>query len=67
MGSKNLTKRQIVKEYASVLISGHFKALAHSPYDEPLNLKSGQIRNSLRTPLILVEWDPIVFVLVLKH
>ena len=32
--AKKLT-RQIMEEYASLLLSGHFKALTVPPYEEP--------------------------------
>ena len=70
-GIKNLTSRQVMEGYASLLLSGHFKALTVPPLKkspQPLvELKSGQIRDSLRTPLILVECDHFVFVSVLKY
>ena len=57
-GIKNLTSRQVMKGYASLLLSGHFKALTVPPLKkspQPLvELKSGQIRDSLRIPLLNV-------------
>ena len=70
-GIKNLISRQVIEGYASLLLSGHFKALTVPPLKKgpqpSVELNGGQIRDSLRTPLFLVECDHFVFVSVLKY